>query len=372
MRRRAWSHDGKFLLLRANSGRSVITWDATSGEVIRSLDVAEGHSIASSFGGQLIATDCMDAVQIWQADTGKLIHTLKCVSNHYPLLRCSPNAKMLARAPTGGAFSGSGTITMWDLASGEELWTIKTGHRTCCAAIAWSPDGETLASCGGGGEVRLWESESGDLIEQRQLVPGKSYNYLLSWANDGTTISVADVGVVVKWDIETDTVRTASAPGGELTPDGKYLARKGMNQTVEIWDTESGSRCGNVSILRDYQPLSVSANGHFIAPPTIGHKLIYVVQTDSGEQITLTPTEFEKKYGWKNDPTKVSLLAGGGESSATPPKDTTSREPHMPPAEPGPKTNSGGATRQHAKDGFQAHRTGVTVDRGIAPKTRGA
>jgi hypothetical protein len=34
--------------------------------------------------------------------------------------------------------------------------------------------------------------------------------------------------------------------------------------------------------------------------------LAYVVQTDQGQE-TLSPQEFAKKYGWKNDPERVRL-----------------------------------------------------------------
>ena len=39
--------------------------------------------------------------------------------------------------------------------------------------------------------------------------------------------------------------------------------------------------------------------------------LVYVALTDAGEQITLSPEEFEKKYGWKNDPAKAFIKAEG-------------------------------------------------------------
>ena len=34
--------------------------------------------------------------------------------------------------------------------------------------------------------------------------------------------------------------------------------------------------------------------------------------TEQGERLTLTPAEFFKKYGWKNDPAKVNLKAESG------------------------------------------------------------
>ena len=50
--------------------------------------------------------------------------------------------------------------------------------------------------------------------------------------------------------------------------------------------------------------------------PGVEKEFVYVVLTEQGEQLTLTPAEFTKKYGWKNDPAKVSLKAGSGKLKA--------------------------------------------------------
>ena len=39
----------------------------------------------------------------------------------------------------------------------------------------------------------------------------------------------------------------------------------------------------------------------------VEQEVVYVVQTDQGQEV-FSPEEFEKKYGWKNDPEKVRLL----------------------------------------------------------------
>ena len=52
----------------------------------------------------------------------------------------------------------------------------------------------------------------------------------------------------------------------------------------------------------------LSPDGHYKGDPAnmdkIREQLVYVVQTKDGQD-TLTPAEFETKYGWKNDPAKV-------------------------------------------------------------------
>ena len=42
--------------------------------------------------------------------------------------------------------------------------------------------------------------------------------------------------------------------------------------------------------------------GHYrVANPADADEIVYVIQTDKGQE-TLTPAEFAKRTGWKNDP----------------------------------------------------------------------
>lgn len=51
--------------------------------------------------------------------------------------------------------------------------------------------------------------------------------------------------------------------------------------------------------------VKVTPEGHFRGAPEIDQELIVVAETDAGEQVTLSLAEFEKKYGWKNDPERA-------------------------------------------------------------------
>ena len=56
--------------------------------------------------------------------------------------------------------------------------------------------------------------------------------------------------------------------------------------------------------LRDDLSGTLSPEGHLRGTPGLGKEIIYVVQTEHGQE-TLTPEEFAKRYGWKNDPAKA-------------------------------------------------------------------
>jgi WD40 repeat protein len=51
-----------------------------------------------------------------------------------------------------------GTIKLWNLATGQELRTL-TGHRNRVTSVAISPDGQTLASASADMTIKLWEKK---------------------------------------------------------------------------------------------------------------------------------------------------------------------------------------------------------------------
>jgi hypothetical protein len=103
---------------------------------------------------------------------------------------------------------------------------------------------------------------------------------------------------------------------GEVQPlawsrDGKFLASGVSNgeDAVRIWDVGTGNPVAVLFPLREGQGVAFSADGHYRSTPLhIERDIVYVVQTEQGQQ-TYTPEEFEKKFGWKNDPSKVRLTA---------------------------------------------------------------
>jgi WD40 repeat protein len=143
---------GKLLLRDVATGKVQIT---PSNGVDRVKAVAfspDGTTLASAIGGFLKKGG---TVQLWEVATGnKLAALAGTMGHHVTCLAISPDGKILAAGNTDN------TITLWDMATGQERSRL-TGHLSTPIALAFSPDGKTLASSADSFDrdkaIRLWD-----------------------------------------------------------------------------------------------------------------------------------------------------------------------------------------------------------------------
>lgn len=100
-------------------------------------------------------------------------------------------------------FSGdyTGKVLVWnaEVDTPAPLRTIEA-HRGWCRALAVSPDGKTLASCGNDRLVKLWSIADGKLLNQMQGHENHVYNVVFH--PNGQRLVSADLkGVVKEWDL---------------------------------------------------------------------------------------------------------------------------------------------------------------------------
>jgi WD40 repeat protein len=297
----AWSPDGKLFAAGIANG-DVLLWQLGSGKLLRNLQAHTGIvlTVAWSPDSKSLASGSNDqTVRLWQVETGKLEHTLQA-KVAVGVVAWSPDGKSLASTGLDG-------VLLWEAESGKRLHTLRTPGTI--QALAWSPDGHVLASGETTGTVRLWNPASGQPVD---TLKGHQYGVLaLVWLPDGKTLaSLGDDRTIRLWDARSgEPLRTFPGLGqGIFSPDGRMLATWGpwMVPNLQLWDTKTGRPRGTLVPLRDEQYLVVSPEGHYRGTRRIERELVYVVQTDHGQD-TLTPEEFAQKYGWKNDPDRVRL-----------------------------------------------------------------
>jgi WD40 repeat protein len=142
----------------------------------------------------------------------------------------SPDGQTLA---TGG---GDGRVKLWQR-DGSLLQTLDAQQGTV-RSVSWSPDGQTLATGGGDGRVKLWRRD-GSLLQTLDAQQG--WVYSVSWSPDGQTLATGgDDDRVKLWRRDGSLLQTLDAQQGIVfsvswSPDGQTLTTGGGDGRVKLW-----------------------------------------------------------------------------------------------------------------------------------------
>ena len=296
-----WSPDGiRLATASGGSDETVRVWEADSGRLLHTLTGHTGGVTVvgwSPDGSRLVSGGSDETVRVWEADSGRLLYTLTGHTRGVTVVGWSPDGSRLV---SGGYDE---TVRVWEADSGELLYTL-TGHTDRVSVVGWSPDGSRLVSGGSDGTIRIWQPTATQHAATTDQHAGRES--AVGWSPDGSrlvsgghdeTVRVweADSGrllhTLLGRGIGTFARRPRHTPTGHTgvvraavgwSPDGSRLVSGGYDETVRVWEADSG-------------------------------RLLHTLTGHTGGVLTLNAAEQVVAVGWSPD---GSRLVSGGDDTA--------------------------------------------------------
>ena len=290
----AISPNGKWFAASGAPGTIVRVWDTTTGKeiaVLRGHDSEVRIVVASRDGKRLFAATTTE-FRVWDVTTGKQLQLIGAGPNwQYDRLTLSANEKWFLSSPDMEAKllpdgrTVMARIQLWQVDGGKETGSFQVARTTAellgqyadffvrgkgsdaIQSTALSHDGKWVVAGTERGELHLWNAATG----KKERSFGRSSDVWakpLGFSKDGKWIiehtdTVAlqrskdpSPGLIRIWEVATGKERhTIPGPdsliraggnlfevafGTSLSDDGKFLLTGHKEQTVKIWDLESG------------------------------------------------------------------------------------------------------------------------------------
>jgi RNA polymerase sigma factor (sigma-70 family) len=237
-----------------DDGMAVCTWKLSTGELLRrhekptrllrAVALSPDKTTLAVAGRDLGETEFR--VRLWDVATAKLTGELKGVGQTWALAY-TPDGKSLATA------GQDNSLRLWDLATGAERRHFGDNKQKWIN-LAFSPDGKVLASINALGDlIQLWDTATGEVLHAFKTTGG--YDRTIAFSPDGKTFAAGNPEnkIIHLWDVHSgEKVRELEAQLATFalafSPDGKILAtgdarqeeKKLTSSVIRLWDLSSG------------------------------------------------------------------------------------------------------------------------------------
>ena len=205
----------------------------------------------------------------------------------------SPDGQMLATGSTDN------TIRLWDTHTAA-LKMLLIGHTDLINSVAFSPDGQTLASASPDTTVRLWDPHTGEHKTSLRAHSGFGYIgfYSVAFSPDGQTIAAGgdynDPDIRL-WDLHNEkNVRTLTGHKNRISsiafsPDGRTLASGSWDETIKLWNPNNGNLKRTLTgHTRVVESVTFSPDGQTLASASRDGTIRLWNPQTGGEKKTLT------------------------------------------------------------------------------------
>jgi len=226
----AYSPDGRRVVTTNGTPRlwNTATGRQLGGPLLGAEDIVT--SVVFTKDGQEVIGGGLDGtIRVWRAADQTLVRTIVTGGKVCQFVAYDPDRNVVA-CRLGTA------IGRWDLATGERVGSLLTGHTDTVADLAFGHGGQVLASASSDRTVRLWYLATGQQIGEPMRASDDD-TFRIAFSPDSSRLAVASGdGDVVLWRPELP-VAAGKAETADISLDGRLVAFASQEAgTVTVWD----------------------------------------------------------------------------------------------------------------------------------------
>lgn len=193
----------------------------------------------------------------------------------------SPDGKYIL---AGTLLYEKGDLAIWDVNSGQMVCEL-VGHTDRIWSASYSQNGKHILSASYDGTVRVWNSQTGEIIRILDAVDAVDEETAFTsaaFSPDGTQVVAATYnGYIVIWDIVSGLIirkfrhSINQVWSVAYSPDGAIIVSASLDRDLKEWDSKTGTLiCTLVGHTKNVTKCIFSPNGKYIASASEDNSII--------------------------------------------------------------------------------------------------